>query len=189
MSAHELKFCSNFVCPGVNAAALTVWRGDDSREAMNAIDVLLGSASPGAYAGAEYDYSSKVLHAETVSFLSFYSSHRVVSSSSHRPAYYHASIHTKPVVLHPLPTPPAGKTWTISFAVRVLLARGASVLITSYTHSAVDNLLLKLIKEGVPCLRVGKPSSVHPGVRECCINHDGSAKTTAAYSELVASAR
>lgn len=46
MSAHELKFCSNSVCPGVNAAALTVWRGDDSREAMNVIDVLLGLASP-----------------------------------------------------------------------------------------------------------------------------------------------
>ncbi|CAN0403677.1 unnamed protein product, partial [Ectocarpus sp. 8 AP-2014] len=85
--------------------------------------------------------------------------------------------------------PGTGKTWTIAFAVRVLLARGASVLITSYTHSAVDNLLLKLIEEGVPCLRVGKPSSVHPGVRPHCVNYDGSAETTAAYSELVASAR
>eukprot|EP00903_Cladosiphon_okamuranus_P020313 g18638.t1 len=85
--------------------------------------------------------------------------------------------------------PGTGKTWTIAFAVRVLLARGASVLITSYTHSAVDNLLLKLIEEGVPCLRVGKPSSVHPGVRAHCVNYDGSAKTTAAYSELVASAK
>lgn len=72
---------------------------------------------------------------------------------------------------------------------RVLLARGASVLITSYTHSAVDNLLLKLIEEGVPCLRVGKPSSVHPGVRSRCVNYDGSATTTAAYSELVSSAK
>lgn len=84
---------------------------------------------------------------------------------------------------------PSGKTWTIAFAVRVLLARGASVLITSYTHSAVDNLLLKLIGEGVACLRVGNPSSVHPGVREHCVNYDGKAETTAAYSELVASAR
>ncbi|CAN0133139.1 unnamed protein product, partial [Laminaria digitata] len=82
-----------------------------------------------------------------------------------------------------------GKTWTIAFAVRVLLARGASVLITSYTHSAVDNLLLKLIGEGVPCLRVGKPASVHAGVRPYCVNYDGSAETTAAYSELVASAK
>lgn len=72
---------------------------------------------------------------------------------------------------------------------RVLLARGASVLITSYTHSAVDNLLLKLIEEGVPCLRVGKPSSVHAGVRAHCINYDEGAKTTAAYSELVDTAR
>ncbi|CAM9911505.1 unnamed protein product [Pylaiella littoralis] len=85
--------------------------------------------------------------------------------------------------------PGTGKTWTIAFAVRVLLARGASVLITSYTHSAVDNLLLKLIEKGVPCLRVGNPSSVHPGVRSHCINYDGAAETTAAYSELVNSAR
>lgn len=110
------------------------------------------------------------------------------------------SFHPRPVPI-PIPTPVyifllvpslslrSGKTWTIAFAVRVLLARGASVLITSYTHSAVDNLLLKLLEEGVPCLRVGKPSSVHPGVREHCINYDGSAKTTAAYSELVASAK
>eukprot|EP00904_Undaria_pinnatifida_P014250 jgi/Undpi1/9956/HiC_scaffold_28.g12410.m1 len=85
--------------------------------------------------------------------------------------------------------PGTGKTWTIAFAVRVLLARGASVLITSYTHSAVDNLLLKLIEEGVPCLRVGRPASVHPGVQPHCVNYDGSAETTAAYSELVASAK
>lgn len=63
------------------------------------------------------------------------------------------------------------------------------MLITSYTHSAVDNLLLKLIEAGVPCLRVGKPASVHPGVRPHCINFEGEAETTAAYSELVASAR
>lgn len=89
----------------------------------------------------------------------------------------------------PLSRADAGKTWTIAFAVRVLLARGASVLITSYTHSAVDNLLLKLIQEGVRCLRIGKPDSVHPGVRAHCINEDGSVQTTAAYAELVESVR
>jgi hypothetical protein len=41
------------------------------------------------------------------------------------------------------PTLP-GKTSTISCLVQLLVARGHSVLLTAYTHSAVDNLVLKL---------------------------------------------
>ena len=40
--------------------------------------------------------------------------------------------------------PGTGKTTTISCLVRVLVACGKSVLLTSYTHTAVDNILLKL---------------------------------------------
>lgn len=40
--------------------------------------------------------------------------------------------------------PGTGKTTTICHAVRALLARGASVLVTSHTNSAVDNILTKL---------------------------------------------
>ena len=40
--------------------------------------------------------------------------------------------------------PGTGKTTTISCLVRVLVASGKSVLLTSYTHTAVDNILLKL---------------------------------------------
>lgn len=40
--------------------------------------------------------------------------------------------------------PGTGKTSTMVHAVKALLIRGASVLLTSYTNSAVDNLLLKL---------------------------------------------
>lgn len=39
-----------------------------------------------------------------------------------------------------------GKTSTIVALVKVLTLLGHSVLLTSYTHSAVDNILLKLIK-------------------------------------------
>ena len=45
------------------------------------------------------------------------------------------------------------------------------VLLTSYTHSAVDNVLLKLIEKGkqqpelkTQFLRLGKPSRIHPNV-------------------------
>ena len=40
--------------------------------------------------------------------------------------------------------PGTGKTTTITCLVEVLVAQGKSVLLTSYTHSAVDNILLKL---------------------------------------------
>jgi hypothetical protein len=39
-----------------------------------------------------------------------------------------------------------GKTSTIVALVKVLNELGLSVLLTSYTHSAVDNILLKLKK-------------------------------------------
>ena len=38
----------------------------------------------------------------------------------------------------------AGKTSTIVTLVRMLAALGFSVLLTGYTHSSVDNILLKL---------------------------------------------
>lgn len=40
--------------------------------------------------------------------------------------------------------PGTGKTSTLVYAIKALLMRGASVLLTSYTNSAVDNLLIKL---------------------------------------------
>lgn len=46
--------------------------------------------------------------------------------------------------------PGTGKTSTICHAVRALLARGASVLVTSHTNSAVDNILIKLLHQVSP---------------------------------------
>ncbi|CAH0481972.1 unnamed protein product [Peronospora belbahrii] len=60
--------------------------------------------------------------------------------------------------------PGTGKTATIAFTVRVLLFLGFSVLVTSYTHSAVDNLLLKLLAYEVPMLRIGNTAQVHPQI-------------------------
>lgn len=40
--------------------------------------------------------------------------------------------------------PGTGKTSTMVHAVKALLMRGATILLTSYTNSAVDNLLIKL---------------------------------------------
>lgn len=58
--------------------------------------------------------------------------------------------------------PGTGKTSTIVQAIKGLVAQGKSVLLTSYTNSAVDNVLLKLLQEGVQFLRLGRAESVHP---------------------------
>lgn len=58
--------------------------------------------------------------------------------------------------------PGTGKTSTIVQAIKGLLGQGKSVLLTSYTNSAVDNVLLKLLQEAVHFLRLGRRESVHP---------------------------
>jgi DNA replication ATP-dependent helicase Dna2 len=70
--------------------------------------------------------------------------------------------------------PGTGKTYTIAFVARLLAALGKRVLVTSYTHAAVDNVLLKLIECGVTnceddmklstIVRIGKEAACHSGV-------------------------
>ncbi|XP_019751423.1 DNA replication ATP-dependent helicase/nuclease DNA2 [Hippocampus comes] len=60
--------------------------------------------------------------------------------------------------------PGTGKTTTICTLVRILHACGFSVLLTSYTHSAVDNILLKLKRFKVGFLRLGQGQKVHSSI-------------------------
>lgn len=60
--------------------------------------------------------------------------------------------------------PGTGKTTTICTLVRILHACGFSVLLTSYTHSAVDNILLKLKRFRIGFLRLGQGQKVHPDI-------------------------
>jgi hypothetical protein len=63
--------------------------------------------------------------------------------------------------------PGTGKTSTIVHAVRALVASGASVLVTSYTNSALDNILLKLVGAGLhDFVRLGRQGSCHPALHE-----------------------
>ncbi|XP_040218108.1 DNA replication ATP-dependent helicase/nuclease DNA2 [Rana temporaria] len=62
--------------------------------------------------------------------------------------------------------PGTGKTTTICTLVRILYACGFSVLLTSYTHSAVDNILLKLKKFQVGFLRLGRTQKIHPEIQK-----------------------
>uniref|UniRef100_A0A8C4Q3P1 DNA replication ATP-dependent helicase/nuclease DNA2 n=1 Tax=Eptatretus burgeri TaxID=7764 RepID=A0A8C4Q3P1_EPTBU len=61
--------------------------------------------------------------------------------------------------------PGTGKTTTICSLVRILHACGFSVLLASFTHSAVDNVLLKLARFHVPFLRLGHAEKVHEALR------------------------
>ncbi|KHO11767.1 hypothetical protein MAA_10711 [Metarhizium robertsii ARSEF 23] len=62
--------------------------------------------------------------------------------------------------------PGTGKTTTIAHIIRALVSQGKTVLLTSHTHTAVDNILLKLKTDKIPVLRLGAPAKVHPEVQD-----------------------
>ncbi|KAJ4293893.1 DNA replication endonuclease-helicase Dna2 [Collariella sp. IMI 366227] len=62
--------------------------------------------------------------------------------------------------------PGTGKTTTIAHIIRALIGQGKTLLLTSYTHTAVDNILLKLKNDNIPILRLGAPAKVHPEVQD-----------------------
>lgn len=64
--------------------------------------------------------------------------------------------------------PGTGKTQTISALIRLLVLSDQSVLITAHTHSAVDNLLLRIKSHGLSFLRLGSAARAHPEIREFC---------------------
>ncbi|KAF0310493.1 DNA replication ATP-dependent helicase/nuclease DNA2 [Amphibalanus amphitrite] len=57
--------------------------------------------------------------------------------------------------------PGTGKTSTIVALVRLLVTMGRSVLLASYTHSAVDTVLLKLKEHFTDFVRLGRAGRVH----------------------------
>ncbi|KZS13982.1 DNA replication ATP-dependent helicase/nuclease DNA2 [Daphnia magna] len=61
--------------------------------------------------------------------------------------------------------PGTGKTSLIVALIRLAVRLGQSVLLTSYTHSAVDNVLLKLCQfNDVEFLRIGREHRTHPSI-------------------------
>nr|XP_012144829.1 PREDICTED: DNA replication ATP-dependent helicase/nuclease DNA2-like isoform X3 [Megachile rotundata] len=76
--------------------------------------------------------------------------------------------------------PGTGKTQTLIALIELLHEIGQSVLITSHTNSAVDNILLKLLDKNIEFLRLGS-SSIHPSLKsnseryataKCCTLED-----------------
>ncbi|KAL4378954.1 hypothetical protein GQ457_02G021680 [Hibiscus cannabinus] len=66
--------------------------------------------------------------------------------------------------------PGTGKTSTMVHAVKALLMRGSSILLTSYTNSAVDNLLIKLKSQSIDFVRIGRHESVHEEIKGHCFS-------------------
>lgn len=62
--------------------------------------------------------------------------------------------------------PGTGKTTTIAHIIRALVSQGKNVLLASYTHTAVDNILLKLKDDNIPILRLGATAKIHADVQE-----------------------
>ncbi|KAK4872773.1 hypothetical protein RN001_014802 [Aquatica leii] len=61
--------------------------------------------------------------------------------------------------------PGTGKTDTIVSLIELLVELNKSVLITSHTHSAIDNVCIRLVDRGVGVLRLGSDSKIHPKLR------------------------
>ncbi|CAJ0752100.1 24653_t:CDS:2 [Entrophospora sp. SA101] len=61
--------------------------------------------------------------------------------------------------------PGTGKTTIIVEIIKALVAMNKSVLITAYTHTAIDHILLKLVDEGIDILRLGSREKVKPELR------------------------
>ncbi|KAJ1926923.1 DNA replication endonuclease-helicase Dna2, partial [Linderina pennispora] len=67
--------------------------------------------------------------------------------------------------------PGTGKTTTIAALVDVLVSLGKSVLLASYTHVAVDNILLKLDERKVPFVRLGNTAKVDTRIHKYTPSH------------------
>lgn len=68
--------------------------------------------------------------------------------------------------------PGTGKTTVITELVKLLVMSGKKILLTSYTHSAVDNILLKLLDTDISTIRLGSPKKIHPGVQKYIPKYD-----------------
>lgn len=66
--------------------------------------------------------------------------------------------------------PGTGKTTTIAHVIRALLSEGKTILLASFTHTAVDNILLKIRDIAPPnsILRLGVLAKINTQVQEFC---------------------
>lgn len=73
--------------------------------------------------------------------------------------------------------PGTGKTTTIAHIIKALVDAGKSVLLTSYTHSAVDTIILKLASDKMKVLRLGGITKIHPEVLQMAMTEQHNCAT------------
>lgn len=87
--------------------------------------------------------------------------------------------------------PGTGKTTVISHMIKTMIEKGKNVLITSYTHSAVDNIcekLIDLLGPGISLLRLGSADKIHSKVQPYSLYSDdflGDISTKDSYQEII----
>lgn len=62
--------------------------------------------------------------------------------------------------------PGTGKTQTVIALIRLLIAMDKTILVTSNTHSAVDNVLKRLLPYGLKFMRLGSASRIDPALKD-----------------------
>ncbi|SMN20754.1 similar to Saccharomyces cerevisiae YHR164C DNA2 Tripartite DNA replication factor with single-stranded DNA-dependent ATPase, ATP-dependent nuclease, and helicase activities [Maudiozyma saulgeensis] len=67
--------------------------------------------------------------------------------------------------------PGTGKTTLIAEIIKILVKNGKKILLTSYTHSAVDNILLKLTDADIKTIRLGSERKIHPETRKYMVDY------------------
>jgi len=81
--------------------------------------------------------------------------------------------------------PGTGKTTTIAEMLKQLVAEGKTVLLTSYTHSAVDTILLKVKDAGLNILRLGNRDKIMPQLHRFTLDPHNPPATLAQMDTLL----
>ncbi|CDO74222.1 hypothetical protein BN946_scf184721.g1 [Trametes cinnabarina] len=83
--------------------------------------------------------------------------------------------------------PGTGKTTVIAAIIKELVKAGKTVLLTSYTHSAVDTILSKLDDADFGILRLGNLDKIHPAIQKHTLAAKPLAKTIEQLEQQVMS--
>ncbi|KAI8970649.1 Dna2-domain-containing protein [Trametes punicea] len=83
--------------------------------------------------------------------------------------------------------PGTGKTTVIAAIIKELVKAGRSVLLSSYTHSAVDTILAKLDDADFSILRLGNLDKIHPSVKKFTLAAKPLARTVEQLEQQVMS--